>query len=41
MSGKYQRGRQNMRDSSNSGKRTRGGGKGGGGDWVAGTEVGT
>ena len=44
MSGKYQKGRQNMK-TPNSGKRTRGGEKGGGqggeGDWVAGTEGGT
>ena len=44
MGRKYQKGRQNMK-TPNSGKRTRGGGSGGGqgvgGDWVSGTEGGT
>ena len=44
MCGKYQKGRQNIK-TSNSGKRTRGGGMGGGraggGEWVTGTEGGT
>ena len=40
MCGKYQKGRQNMK-TPNSGKRTKGGGRGGGwgwGEWVTGTE---
>ena len=43
MGRKYQKGRQNMK-TPNSGKRTRGGGRGGGlrwGEWVTGTEGGT
>ena len=43
MSGKHQKGRQNMRNTPNFGKRTMVGGNGGGrgSDWVTGTEGGT